>query len=102
MKVQFRVKHGWCKRIYLLCFMENGATSHSVHGTWIWFSIERRSVTSVTMVALFLDDNKTNDDDGKEFGKIWYVYIKKQKLARTSRYFVHFFAVVAPLRHETS
>ena len=54
------------------------------------------------MVALFLDDNKTNDDDGKEFGKIWYVYIKKQKLARTSRYFVHFFAVVAPLRHETS
>ena len=56
----------------------------------------------VIMVALFLDDNKTNDDDGKEFGKKWYVYINKQQLARTSRYFVHFFAVVAPLRHETS
>ena len=54
------------------------------------------------MVALFLDDNKTNDDDGKEFGKIWYVYIYKQQLARTSHYFEHFFAVVAPLRHETS
>ena len=54
------------------------------------------------MVALFLDDNKTNDDDGKEFGKIWYVYINNQQLARTSRYFVHFFAVVAPLRHKSS
>ena len=55
------------------------------------------------MVALFLDDNKTNDDgDGKEIGKKWYVYINKQQLARASRYFVHFFVVVAPLRHETS
>ena len=35
----------------------------------------------VTMVALFLDDNKTNDDgDGKENGKKWYVYINKQQL----------------------
>ena len=32
----------------------------------------------VTMVALFLDDNKTNDDgDGKENGKKYNVYINK-------------------------
>ena len=58
----------------------------------------------VTMVALFLDDNKTiANGDGKENGK------KKKKMfiltnnyfERASRYFVHFFAVVAPLRHET-
>ena len=32
---------------------------------------ERRGVTSVTMAALFLDENKTHDDDGnnKEKGK---------------------------------
>ena len=36
-------------------------------------SIERRSVTSRTMVALFLDDKKTNDDgDGDENGKRLY------------------------------
>ena len=35
----------------------------------------------VTMVALFLDDNKINNDgDGKENGKKWYVYINKQQL----------------------
>ena len=52
------------------------------------------------MVTLFLDDNKTNDDgDDKE-----NVYTNKQQLnfARASRYFVHFFAIVASLRHETS
>ena len=56
------------------------------------------------MVTLFLDDNKTNDDgDDKENGKK-YVYTNKQQLnfARTSSYFVHFFAIVASLRHETS
>ena len=56
------------------------------------------------MVTLFLDDNKTNDDgDDKENGKK-YVYINKQQLnfVRASRYFVHFFAIVASLRHETS
>ena len=47
------------------------------------------------MVALFLDDNKTNDDeDGKDMGK--------KIMFSASRYFVQFFAVVAPLRHETS
>ena len=33
------------------------------------------------MVALFLDDNNTNDDgEGKEIGKKYYVYINKQQL----------------------
>ena len=54
------------------------------------------------MVALFLDDNKTNDDgDGKENGKIMFI-LTNNNFARASRYFVHFFAVVAPLRYETS
>ena len=56
------------------------------------------------MVALFLDDNKTNDDsDGKENGKNKKMFISTiNNFSRASRYFVHFFAVVAPLRHETS
>ena len=50
------------------------------------------------MVGVVLDDNKIKDDgDGKENGKKQYVYVNKQQ-----RYFVHLFAVVAPLRHETS
>ena len=55
------------------------------------------------MVALFLDDNKTNDDgDGKENGKKKMFIITNNNFARASRYFVHFFAVVAPLRHGAS
>ena len=56
------------------------------------------------MVALFLDDNKTNDDgDGRRTAKkVKGFYWQNNKFARASRYFVHFFAVVAPLRHETS
>ena len=55
------------------------------------------------MVALFLDDNKTNDDgDGKEIGKNDMFILTNNNFARASRYFVHFFAVVARLRHETS
>ena len=54
------------------------------------------------MVALFLDDNRTNDDgDGKENGKKMFI-LTKNNFARASRYFVHFFAVVPPLRQETS
>ena len=66
--------------------------------------IERTGVTShVAMVALFLDENKTNDDgDGKENGKKYMFTLTNNNFARASRYFVHFFAVVAPLRHETS
>ena len=55
------------------------------------------------MAALSLDDNKTNDDgDGEENGKKKMFIITNNNFARASRYFVHFFAVVAPLRHETS
>ena len=55
------------------------------------------------MVALFLDDNKTKDDgDAKENGKNNMFILTNNNFARASRYFVHFFAVVAPLRHETS
>ena len=56
------------------------------------------------MVALFLDDNKTNNDgDGKDISKKWYVYmLTNNNFARASRYFVRFFTVVAPLRYETS
>ena len=55
------------------------------------------------MVALFLDDNKTKDDgDGKENGKNNMFILTDNNFARASRYFVHFSAVAAPLRHETS
>ena len=55
------------------------------------------------MAALSLDDNKTNDDgDGEENGKKKMFIITNNNFARASRYFVHFFAVFAPLRHETS
>ena len=58
------------------------------------------------MVALFLDDNKTNDDgEGKENSKTAkhnMSIITNNNFARASRYFVHFFAVVAPLQHGTS
>ena len=59
------------------------------------------------MAALFLDENKTHDDedddDGKENGKkVIGFYWQNNVFARASRYFVHFFAVVAPLRHKTS
>ena len=54
------------------------------------------------MIALFLDDNKTNDDgDDKEDDKIMFI-LTNNNFARASRYFVHFFAFVSPLRHETS
>ena len=59
------------------------------------------------MAALFLDENKTrdddDDDDDKENGKkVIGFYWQNNNFARASRYFVHFFAVVAPLRHKTS
>ena len=58
----------------------------------------------VTMVALFLDDNKTNDDgDVKENGQKYMFIFTNNNSACASRYFVHFFAVFAlALRHETS
>ena len=52
------------------------------------------------MVALFLDGNKTNDDSAtaRRTAKN-YMFILTNNFARESRYFVHFFAIVAPLRH---
>ena len=55
------------------------------------------------MLAVFLDDNKTNDDlDGKENGKKYMFILTNNNFARTSRYFLHFFVVVVPPRLETS
>ena len=55
------------------------------------------------MVALFLDDDKTNDDgDGKEIGKKWYAYINKQQLCTCITLFCTFFAVIALVWHETN
>ena len=57
----------------------------------------------ITMIALFLGDNKTNNNgDGKENGKKYMFILTNNNFALASRYFVHFFAAVAPLRHETS
>ena len=55
------------------------------------------------MVALFLGDNKTNDDgDGKENGKKYMFILTNNNFALASHYFVHFFAAIAPIRYETS
>ena len=55
------------------------------------------------MVALFLGDNKTNDNgDGKENSKKYMFILTNNNFALASCYFIHFFAVVAPLQHETS
>ena len=49
-------------------------------------------------MALFLDDKKTNDDgDGKENSKKMFISTNNN-FARKTRNFVHFFAIVAPLR----
>ena len=53
------------------------------------------------MVPLFLDDNKTNGD-GKENGKNCMFLLTNNNFTCASLYFVGFFAVVVPLRHETS
>ena len=49
------------------------------------------------MVALFLDDNKTNEDgDGKRrTAKDNMFILTNNNFARASRYFVHFLASVA-------
>ena len=59
------------------------------------------------MVAVVLDDNKVKDDgDSKEKGKKQsknnMFMLTNNNFALASCYFVHLFAVVAPLRHETS
>ena len=73
-------------------------TSHlSEKGVW----------RNVTMVTKFLDHNNTelsNDDrEGNENGKKMNSFIlAKNSFARASRFSVHFLAVLARLRHETS
>ena len=58
---------------------------------------------TLPMVALFLDDNKTNDhSDGQENGKKLYVYIKQQLCTCIALFCTFQFAIVALLRHETS
>ena len=80
--------------------------NHFHNRTAQYFEQGRGEVSrQVTMVALFQDDNKTNDDDdgdGKENGRKYMFILTNNNFARASHYFVHFFAVVAPLRHETS
>lgn len=50
-----------------------------------------------------VDDNKTNDDsDGKENGKNNMFTVTNNNFAGALRYFVHFFAIGAQRRHETS
>ena len=54
------------------------------------------------MVALFLDDNKTNDDGDGTAKKVKGFYWQNSKFTRASSYFAHFFAVDAPMRPENS
>ena len=56
--------------------------------------------SQVTMVALVLDDNKTNNDGERQKNNM--IILTNNNFARALRYFVHFFAVVVPLRNETS
>ena len=57
----------------------------------------------ITMIALFLGDNKTNNNgNGKEKGKKYMFILTNNNFALASRHFVHFFAAIAPLRYETS
>ena len=63
-------------------------------------TIERRGATHVTMVALFLGDNKTTTTGTAR--RTAKNISTNNNFARASRYFVHFFAVVAPLQHEIS
>ena len=47
------------------------------------------------MVALFLDDNKTNDEgNSEEISKNDMFILTNNNFARASRYFVHFFAAL--------
>ena len=55
------------------------------------------------MVALFLDDKKpTTTATARTTAKNIMFILTNKKFARASGYFVLFFTVVAPLRHETS
>ena len=63
------------------------------------------SVEWISVTSRYYGNNKTNDNgDGKgERQKEINVFmLTNNNFARTSGYLVHFFAAVAPLRHETS
>ena len=76
----------------------------NIQPSWLHFrSIERRSVTSRSYgstISLW-QQNQRRRRRQAERQKIMFM-LTKNNFARASRYFVHFFAVVAPLRHETS
>ena len=66
--------------------------------------IERRSVTSRyhgSTISGLQQNERRRLRQGKQ-QKNYIFILTNNNFARTSRYFVHFFAVVAPLRHETS
>ena len=54
-------------------------------------------VVVVVIGSLSNDDGDCNEDGKKAIGKDW-----QKNVARASRFFVHFFAVAAQLRRETS
>ena len=60
--------------------------------------IERRSVTSRYHGSTI----STTTATARRTAKNNMFIITNNNFVRASRYFVHFFAVVAPLRHETS
>jgi len=68
--------------------------------------IERRSVTSryhgSTISGLQQNQRRRRRRRQGEQQKNNIFILINNNFARASRYFVHFFAVVAPLRHETS
>ena len=72
-----------------------------------WVSkIERRSVTSryhgSTISGGQQNTKPTTTATARRSAKNDMFILTNNNFARASRYFVHFFAVVAPLRHETS
>ena len=56
------------------------------------------------MVALFLEIPNDDGDEGDRQKMICFdmFILTNNNFPRASRYFEHFFAVVAPLQHETS
>ena len=63
-------------------------------------------ILQVGRFSIFQSGIEKNDDDddgdSKKNGKKYYVYSNKQQLHVHHAIFVHFVAVVTPLRHEPS
>ena len=68
--------------------------------------IETRSMTSRhhgrTICGWQQNQRRRRQDGRRTAKKVECFYWQNNKFARASHYFVHFFTVVAPLRHETS